>query len=159
MKLTSDDGLGRLEMDVFDLELRADPPRLALFTRARVHSYTGEHKAWVALPVLRRFAQELEALLGQVVDHPAAVLDGIDAEAFQLTVLPGEDELNAIVHLSLKSTHRLGARDYPTSLNGAITLPVSDVRLFAKTMKRWTDPKFLEELETWGFDEKALLDE
>jgi hypothetical protein len=158
MRLSSDDGLGRLELDVFDLELRADPPRLAVLARVRMNGYSGERKAWLELERVRRFAMELDAF--PQASHPAAVLDAADPDALQLTVLPVDaDQLESVVHVSMRATQRIGARDYETALTGAFTLPAAEVRRLAETTRRWTDARFLAELEAWGFDEKALLDD
>ena len=157
MRLSSDDGLGRLELDVFDLELESKPPRIAVWTRVKMQGYAGERKAWIEIAAIRRFAMELEAL--RETPNGAAVLDASEPDAMQLTVLPMEDGLESTVHLSLQAAHKVGTRSYTTSLNGAFSLPSSEIRRFAATMRRWTDEKFLSELEAWGFDEKALLDE
>ena len=158
MRISSDDGLGRLEMDIFDLELKGNPPRLAVLARVRMNGYAGERKAWLELERVRRFSMELDAF--SKVEHPAAVLDAAESDALQLTVLPVDaDQLESVVHVSMRATQRIGARDYETSLTGAFTLPAAEVRRLAETTRRWTDAKFLAELEAWGFDEKALLDD
>ena len=158
MRLSSDDGLGRLELDIFDLELRATPPRIAVLTRVRMNGYAGERKAWLELATVRRFSMELDAF--GIVEHPAAVLDAAEPDSLQLTVLPADaDLLESVVHVSMRASQRLGGREYATVLTGAFTLPAAEIRRLAETTRRWTDEKFLAELEAWGFDEKALLDD
>lgn len=157
MQLSSDDGMSRLELDVCDLELQAPRPVLALFVRVRIAGYAGELKAWVGIDSLRRFAMELEAL--ELVPLGVAVLDGATPEELKLTVLSPGSDVSCVTHVAMLSRQKVGARDYDTTLAGAFTLPAGAIRHAATTLRRWTDAKFLADLESWGFDEKALLDD
>jgi hypothetical protein len=126
-------------------------------TRVKAHSFAAESKVWFALEDLKRFGMELEAL--EAAPNGAAVLDSAEPDAFQMTILSPGDDVEAVTHVTLVRRHRVGLRDFDHTLVGAFTLPVAVVRHAAKTLARWSDARFLAELESWGFDEKALLDD
>ena len=155
MRLSSEDGISRLDLEVCDLETEG-LPRLALLLSARLGGYAVEQKVWFSLAGVERFARELAAL--DEVPNGAAVLDSLEQDAAQLTVLSPGEELGSVVHLSVTSAQRLGGKRYETALSGALLLPLSALRQARQGFARWSDPKFLADLKDWGFEEKTMLD-
>jgi hypothetical protein len=156
MHLSSDDGLSRLELDVCELSL-ANPPALALFAKTSVHGFSGQQKAFFELTQLARFAAELTRL--ETANDGAAVLDSMAPDELRLTILAPDAENQCVAHLAVLARHRLGGREYETTLSGAFQLSLGSLRLAAETFRRWTDEKWLAELAAWGFDEQALLED
>jgi hypothetical protein len=155
MKLFSDDGMGRLELSVCDLEL-GPAPRVGLFWRVQLGSFAGERKAWFAVSDLARFAMEIEAM--DAVSDGAAVLDGAEPGSIRWTLLPNPHDPGVVAHVSLSLRQKVGGRSYESSLSGVTALPPAAIRSALESLKRWCDPAFLAELADWGFDERALVE-
>ncbi|MFM2153861.1 MAG: hypothetical protein RL199_2296 [Pseudomonadota bacterium] len=155
MRLFSDDGLGRLEVSVCDLE-PGPAPRIGLFWKVQLGGFSGERRAWFAVSDLARFAMEIEAM--DSVSDGAAVLDGAEPGTIRWTLLPNPHDPGVVAHVSMMLRQKVGGRSYETSLTGVTALPPAAIRSALESLRRWRDPAFLSELADWGFDEKALVE-
>jgi hypothetical protein len=156
MRLSSDDGLSRLELEVFELQLHA-PPALGLLAKVELQGFRGEQKALFELAQLGRFAAELTKL--GAATEGAAVLDSLVPDELRLTILAPDAENQCLAHISVVTRNRLGGRQLETTLTGAFQLSTGSLQHAAETFRRWTDERWLTELASWGFDEQALLED